>query len=171
MNEVKEEIFTIDAEQRRRANEFIIRHLQGSIVDGKIDLKNLRRKLAVTYWIIIILSLIMFTMGIILLSIPFKAAYNTNIEEYKALIAGGFGIVDLITLFFFKPIERIHKIMGDMSQVVIALNSFQTQLGLRLMQMDATDRESMGRTAEYVSLASKESIKLIQDYFEAVQSK
>ncbi len=171
MNNDNSEVITMDAEQRRKANEFIVRHLQGSMIEGKIDLKSLRRKLAVTYWVIVILSIIMFGVGIILISVPFYAAHNTGINEIKSLIAGGFGIADLVVLFLFKPIERIHKIMGDMSQIVIALNSFQTQLGLRLMQMDATNRDSMGMTAEYVSSAAKESIKIIQDYFEAIQIK
>jgi len=169
MTDVASEIVTMDAEQRRKANEFIVRHLQGSMIDGKIDLKSLRRKLAVTYWVIVVLSVIMFAIGIILLSVPFYAAYDENIRELEALISGGFGIADLVSLFLFRPIERIHKIMGDMSQIVIALNSFQTQLGLRLMQMDATNRQSMGETAEYINAAAKESIRLIQDYFETVQ--
>jgi len=36
--------------------------------------------------------------------------------------------------------------------------------------MDATNRQSMGETAEYINAAAKESIKLIQDYFETVQA-
>lgn len=171
MANIDNEIVAMDVEQRKKANEFIVRHLQGSMIDGKIDLISLRRKLAVTYWVIILLSIIMFIIGIVLLSVPFYAAYNTNIKELEALIAGGFGIADLVALFLFRPIERMHKIMGDMSQIVIALNSFQTQLGLRLMQMDATSRESIGRTAEYVNEAVKVSIKLIQDYFETLQVK
>lgn len=170
MDDINAEVVSIDAEQRKKANEFIVRHLQGSMIDGKIDLKTLRRKLAVTYWVIVILSIIMFAIGIILLSVPFYAAYDAKINELEALIASGFGIADLVSLFLFRPIERIHKIMGDMSQIVIALNSFQTQLGLRLMQMDSTNRQSMGQTAEYINAAAKESIKIIQDYFESVQA-
>jgi len=85
------------------------------------------------------------------------------------LISAGFGITDLAALFLFKPLERIHKIMGDMSQIVIALNSFQTQVGLRLMQMDATDRQSMGQAAEFINAAAKDSIVLVQQYFESAE--
>jgi hypothetical protein len=35
------------------------------------------------------------------------------------------------------------------------------------MELDVTNRPSMGRTAINVSEAAKESIKLVQDYFEA----
>jgi len=163
-------ILTIEADQRKKANEFIIKHLQGSMSDGKSDLKGLRRKLALTYWVIITLSVVMFCVGIVLLSVPFLSAFGGKVKELESLIAAGFGLADLVSLFLFKPLERIHKIMGDMSQIVIALNSFQTQLGLRLMQMDATDRNSMGTTAEHINSAAKESIKIIQDYFETAQA-
>lgn len=169
MNDNDTDFVTMEADQRKKANEFIIKHLQGSMNDGKADLKGLRRKLAVTYWVIIILSIVMFCVGVVLLSVPFVSAYGGKVKELESLIAAGFGLADLVSLFLFKPIERIHKIMGDMSQIVIALNSFQTQLGLRLMQMDASSRESMGQTAEHVNSAAKESIKIIQDYFETAQ--
>jgi hypothetical protein len=57
--------------------------------------------------------------------------------------------------------------MGDISQIILALNSYQTQVGLRLMELDVTNRPSMGQTAINVSEAAKESIKLVQDYFES----
>lgn len=164
-----ENIVTMDSDQRKRANEFIIKHLQGSMSDGKADLKNLRRKLAVTYWVIVILSVVMFLLGVVLLSVPVFAAFDGRIKDLQSLIAAGFGIADLAALFLFRPIERIHKIMGDMSQIVIALNSFQTQIGLRLMQMDATDRQSMGLAAEFINAAAKDSIVLVQQYFETVE--
>ncbi len=162
---------TMDTDQLKKANEFIIKHLQGTMADGKIDLKGLRRKLAATYWVMVVLSVAMFIVGIVLISVPFFSAFNKAGTELKSLIAGGFGIADLSALFLFKPIERIHAIMGDMSQIVIALNSYQTQVGLRLMQMDGKDRESMGKTAEFINNAAKDSIKTIQDYFEIVQQK
>lgn len=160
---------TMDEEQRKKANDYIIKFLQGTMTEGKVDLRSLRLKLTVTYWVIIVLSILMFIAGLILISVPFIAALDKSGNELQSVISGGFGITDLTALFLFKPIERIHKLMGDMSQIVIALDSFQTQLALRLMQMDGNDRTSMGQTADFVNVAAKDSIKVIQDYFESTQ--
>jgi len=70
-------------------------------------------KLSITYWVIVCLSIIMFIIGIVLLSVPVAAAFNKSITIPQSLSAAGFGIADLAGLFFFKPIERIHGLMGD----------------------------------------------------------
>ncbi|OGU63233.1 MAG: hypothetical protein A2W30_00485 [Ignavibacteria bacterium RBG_16_36_9] len=157
----------ISADERMKANEFIVRFLQNIMDDGKVELGKLRRKLSVTYWVIILLSIIMFALGIMLLSVPAIAAFYGQIDKMQSLITAGFGLADLAALFLFRPLERIHTIMGDMSQIILALNSYQTQVGLRLMELDVTNRPSMGQTAINVSEAAKESIKLVQDYFES----
>ncbi|MGK9475511.1 hypothetical protein [Melioribacter sp. OK-6-Me] len=167
MNEQENEVLLLDAEQRKKANEFIVKHLQSTMLDGKMEIHNLRFKLSATYWVIVILSIIMFILGVLLLSVPLKE----NVDEIQSLISGGLGLADLTALFLFKPIERIHKLMGDMSQIVIALNSYQTQVGLRLMEMDSTNRKSIGETSVYISSAARESIKVIQDYFESTALK
>lgn len=157
----------ISEEERVKANEFIVRFLQNVMNEGNNELRKLRIKLSVTYWVIIFLSIIMFALGIILLSVPAIAAFNGEIDQLQSLITAGFGLIDLSALFLFRPMERIHKMMGDMSQIILALNSYQTQVGLRLMELDVTDRPSMGQTAYKVNQAAKESIQLVQDYFEA----
>jgi len=155
-------------EERMKANEFIVHFLQNMMNEGKQELGKLRRKLSVTYGVIILLSIIMFAVGIMLVSVPAIAAFRGDIDQLQSLITAGFGIADLAALFLFRPMERIHKIMGDMSQIILALNSYQTQVGLRLMELDVTNRPSMGQTAKNVSDAAKESIKLVQDHFESV---
>jgi hypothetical protein len=109
----------------------------------------------------------MFALGIVLISVPVFAAFRGQISELQSLISAGFGIADLAALFLFRPLERIHGLMGDMSQIILALNGYQTQVGLRLMEMNAAERQTLGRAAEYISTAAKDSIKLVQDYFEA----
>jgi len=161
----------ITEEERKKANDFIVQFLQTMMVDGKKELGKLRQKLSFTYWVIINLSIIMFAVGIVLLSIPAIAAFQGNIEMLQSLLSAGFGVIDLAGLFLFRPMERIHKTMGDMSQIILALNSYQTQVGLRLMELDITNRPSMGQTAVKVGDAAKESIKLVQDYFEAREEK
>ena len=84
----------------------------------------------------------------------------------ESLIAAGFGIADLVTLFLFKPLFRIHNIMGDMSQITLALNSYQIQVGLRLMEMKINVRETLGKAAQDIDSAAVNSIRLVQRYFE-----
>ena len=157
----------VDETEIKKANDFLVQFLQSMMSDGKMELEKLRRKLSFTYWVIIYLSIIMFAAGVILISIPAIAAFQRNIDMLQSLLSAGFGVIDLAGLFLFKPMERIHKTMGDMSQIILALNSYQTQVGLRLMELDVTNRPSMGQTAMKVNEAAKESIKLVQDYFEA----
>jgi len=156
-----------DHEQRKKANQKSFENLHVVMRDSRRELNMLRMRLALTYWIVIVLSVIMFALGIILLSVPVVLLFQGHTAELQAFIAAGFGLADLTTLFLFRPIERIHRLMGDMSQISLALTSFQTQVELRLIQMDASSRTSVGQTAEAVAAIAPVTIKLIQDYFEA----
>jgi hypothetical protein len=112
----------------------------------------------------------MFVLGSVLLSVPVLLMLQGRSAELQAFISAGFGLADLTALFLFKPIERIHRLMGDMSQITLALTSFQTQVELRLIQMDASSRASVGETAQAIAEATPAAIKLIQDYFESSSS-
>jgi len=85
---------------------------------------------------------------------------------YESLVSGGFGIADLAGLFLLKPIQRIHKMMGDMSQVLLVLNSFQIQSALRFLQMDLNLRATIGETAERIGKITVDCVTLIENYFE-----
>jgi hypothetical protein len=148
------------------ANNFIVQHLQNTMNDGRGTLSGLGQKLSITYWVVIVLSVIMFFVGIVLISVPAIAAFRGQITELQSLVAAGFGLADLAGLFLLRPIERIHGMMGDMSQIVVALNNFQAQVGLRLMQLDAKDRPTVGTAAEMIDKAAKDSVEQIQKYFE-----
>ncbi len=153
-------------DDRLRANKYIIKFMQKTMNDGRDEIINLRQKLSITYWVIIGLSVVMFALGISLLSVPLVAAWHGEIDMLRALIAAGFGIADLAGLFLFRPLERIHGLMGDMSQITLALNSFQTQVGLRLKEMNALDRQSIGQAAEHIAVAALNSTQLVETYFE-----
>lgn len=154
-------------DKRNEYNTCIVDFLISTMSDGRGELGGLRTKLSITYWVIICLSIIMFAMGIVLLSVPVAAAFRSNISGLQSLTAAGFGIADLAGLFLFRPVERIHALMGDMSQITIALNSFQTQVGLRLLEMNANNEQTIEQAAEHICESAKGSIKLIQDYFES----
>lgn len=157
----------MDEAEREQANKNLVEHLQDTLNDGRQDLRGLRRKLSATYVVIVILSIIMFFMGIVLLSVPVMAAFDGRINELQSLIAAGFGLADLAALFLFRPLDRIHNLMGDISQLTIAVNSFQTQVGLRLLEMNKDDRKMIGQAAENINTAARNSIMTIQEYFEA----
>ncbi len=160
----------LDQEQCKKANQKSFENLNVVMRDSRRELNMLRMRLALTYWVIIVLSVIMFALGVVLLSVPAIMAFQGRIAELQAFIAAGFGLADLTALFLFRPIERIHRLMGDMSQISLALTSFQTQVELRLIQMDATDRSSVGQTAKAIAAIAPVTIKLIQDYFESSRS-
>ncbi len=166
MSAVVTPIVLPDHEQRKKANQKSFENLHTVMRDSRRELNMLRVRLALTYWIVVALSMIMFMLGIVLLSVPAVLALEGHTAEMQAFIAAGFGLADLTALFLFRPIERIHRLMGDMSQITLALTSFQTQVELRLIQMDASSRSSVGQTAEAIAAVAPSTIKLIQDYFE-----
>lgn len=155
----------------KQANLIISDNLQGLMKESEEEFKRLRLKLNVTYWIIVSLAIVMFVLGMVLLFVPVIAAFNHEIDKLHSIISASFGIADLTALFLYGPIEKIHKNMGDMSQIFLALNSYRTQVSLRIMEMDVTNnRPSIGIAAEKINLAAESSIKLIQDYFEVFES-
>jgi len=156
----------VHEEKSKRSNQWLVVYLHTILDDSRKDVNHLRAKLAITYWIVVLLSITMFALGIALLGAPAIAAYKGDIALLESLTSAGFGVADLTALFMFKPIERIHGLMGDMSQITVAINSFQDQVALRLMEMDSSKRESMGKAAEEIKGATRASLELIEIYFE-----
>jgi hypothetical protein len=147
-------------------NKAIAEDLNHSVRSNETELEKLKSKLTVTYWVIISFSSILFILGIVLLTVPVAAAFSGNIEKLNSIIAAGFGIADLAALFLYGPIDRIHKIMGDMSQIILVLNSYQYQVSLILIEMDIADKKSVGEAAAKIGEAAKTKIRLIEEYFE-----
>ena len=58
------------------------------------------------------------------------------------------GIADIAVVLLSHPIERIHEIIADNSQITIITSSYQEQVGLRLLESDINDRNSMGMAAD-----------------------
>jgi len=112
-----------DESKVKEANDSIILELQDTTQESKGEFLHLRRKLTITYWVIIILSIVMFVLGLVLISVPIVAVFTGDIDRLQSIISAGFGIADLAALFLYGPIEMIHKIMGYMSQLILVLNS------------------------------------------------
>lgn len=140
--------------------------MEEGLKTGLLEIKELRQKLSRTYGIIVLLSVVTFFLGVVLLSVPFVTALTGQFDNLQALIVGGLGVADLATLFLFRPVRQIHQLMGDMGQITLAINSYQTQVALRLIEADISERGTIGKAAEYVAEAANSSIDLIQNYFE-----
>lgn len=127
---------------------------------------NLRNQIQFTFNVTVALYVILFIFGCLLLSIPIVSAFFGDITSFNSLIGGSLGIADIVTLLAFRPVERIHDLMGDMSQISMAINSYQQQVALRIIQFDAEDRSSIDHVATEISNATKETMQLIQDLVE-----
>jgi len=152
-------------------NKAIAEDLNHSVRSNEIELEKLKSKLTVTYWVIISFSSILFLLGVVLLTVPVAAAFSGKIDTLNSIIAAGFGIADLAALFLYGPIDRIHKIMGDMSQIILVLNSYQYQVSLILIEMDIADKKSVGEAAAKLGEAARTKIRLIEEYFEVKEEK
>lgn len=161
----------ISEEDVKQANKDLLDYLSVTLKDSRTNVFKLSKKLTITYWIMIILSVLMFVLGIVLLSVPVVAAFKGHIDELKSVIAAGFGISDLAAFFLFRPIEKIHEHMGDMSQLVLVINSYQEQVALRLLQANQDQRDTLGKAADYIQKGTEISIKLIECYFEEDKKK
>ncbi|MCA9938392.1 MAG: hypothetical protein KC418_07110 [Anaerolineales bacterium] len=160
----------IDTTKIESANNALIDYLFGNLQDGRNEVRRLRVKFGITYYTIVVLSVMMFVVGVGLLSVPALSAYRGQITEMKSIIAAGFGIGDIFLLFLLRPVSRLQNLMGDMGQITIAFNSFQAQMALRLLQTDADRRETIGDAAKSINTAAQNSIKLIETYFELAET-
>lgn len=75
-NEMPPVELLMNEEERKKANEDLMVYLQGTLADSRREVVKLQNKLASTYWIVVILSIIMFILGIVLLSVPVVAAFR-----------------------------------------------------------------------------------------------
>jgi hypothetical protein len=149
-------------------NNSLMNQLFLSIKEHYKVLRDLRTKVRLIFWTTLILYTVLFLIGIGLISIPIYAAYKGDISVYYSIIGGTFGITEIVALLMLKPVERIHNLMGDMSQITMALNSYQNQVALRILELGVNfdDEAAIDRAAEKISLATEENIKLIQKYVE-----
>lgn len=160
----------IDTGKIESANHALIDYLFANLQDGQEEVLRLRQKFAITYYTIVVLSVVMFAAGIVLLSVPALSAFRGQIAETQSIIAAGFGLGDILLLFLLRPISRLQNLMGDMGQITIAFNSFQAQMALRLLQTNADEKETLGEAAKTIGVSAQASIKLIEEFFELAET-
>ena len=56
--------------------------------------------------------------------------------------------------------------MSEMGQLTIITSSYQEQGALRLLQLDANEKETVGQAADNIYIAAEKSVKLLEDYCE-----
>lgn len=71
-----DQMVLISAKEREECNRWLIKYLQDRLDAGDDELVGLRKKLALTYWVIVGLSIFMFLIGAALLSVPAFAAFG-----------------------------------------------------------------------------------------------
>lgn len=176
MADVHNAVFRIEQKERDKSNAWLLKYISEILNRGTKEVESLRAKLRATYWIIVVLSIIMFAVGILLICIPGIAALRMVLsstkmdtpESIQSLITALVGLGDLVVLFLAKPVRHVHNLMGDMTQLTMAINNFRYQVGLRLLEMDSNNPQSIGIAAEKINEAAKTSIGLVEEYFEKV---
>jgi hypothetical protein len=159
MNEISPQPEVLDEQKRDQANVWLVNFMQGTLEDCRREVDKLQQKLSGTYWVIVTLSILMFAVGMGLIIAAAWKGYRSQGLSSEALTIGGLGLADLTGLYFFRPVEQIRKIMADMSQITVAINSHQTQISLRLLETDSERRASMGEAAEFIRKVAKHSLR------------
>jgi len=158
--------FVLTEEEIKESNQFYSEKLKNISDENLKGIENVRNQIKHVFQITLVLYIALFILGISLLSVPLFAAFYGNISIYNSLIGGTLGITDIAIVLAFKPVERIHDLMGDMSQISMAINSYQQQVALRIIQFDSKDRTSIDHAAEEINTATRETLEMIQTYVE-----
>jgi hypothetical protein len=154
---------------KEHSNNFFMGQLEAATKDNLKVLTDLRTKVKYTFWSTLILYILLFALGFALLSVPIVAAYRGDISLYNSILGGALGITDIVAVMMLKPVERIHDLMGDMSQIAMAINSYQQQVALRILQFDSDDRTTINLAAEKIGEITETNMFLIQKYVEGAK--
>lgn len=156
-------------EFRAKENQWFVDFLKKTLEDGCGKLKELQNSLkwkdAVLTW----LNIIMFSIGILLTTIPIITFILQGEIQDQSLLSGGLGAVELVTLWHINPIKRTHKYMGDYAEISIAINSFVNQIACIIIATDIRDeykKESFNEAVESIRETTRETMSLVQKYFE-----
>lgn len=156
----------IGDKERKEFDVYLTDYLKKTLEAGRKEVSGLRNKLTISYVLLVFLSTIMFFGGIYLIYVAVTKGINNGKISNAFFFTSGLGIADLTALFLINPIKRIHRLMGDIGQITLAVNSFRSQVALRLLETSSAGRYTMGKAAEEIEKVTKKSIKLIEAFFE-----
>lgn len=148
-------------------NGWLVSELRSTLEEGKKDVSIVRRRLRVTYAVIVIFSLAMFALGMALVGFPGRAYYSGEIDELTFGTLAGSGGVVLALLLYFRPLDRLQALVADSTYVALVKDSFQYQVALRLIALDTDDAQSVENAATYVGEAAQASMELVYTQMQA----
>jgi hypothetical protein len=128
------------------------------LVDGREQADHRDGRLRWSYWILVTLTVTLFVLGLVLLVSPLWApgllpdSAPTIFRWIAILFPTTLGIADLLGLYLYNPIRRINGLMGDITELVVILNSYHIRIALRLVESERKDRPSIGRAHEPYTL-------------------
>lgn len=161
--EVPRSITTKPADPRR----WLITQLQATLQEGKSEVAGIRRRLQITYWSMIVLTVGLFVFGTALIGFPALAYYRDSIEQVTFAGLGGAGALIIALLLYFRPLERLQTMLADATYVSLIKDSFQYQVTLRLLALDLDDSKTVSEAASHVSEAAQASMDLVYTQLQA----
>jgi hypothetical protein len=165
---------TLSKDEAACANHALVQHMQHVLEYSLGTATELRQKLQWTYWTLITLSVLMFAVGLALVSTPL---WTTFLPTGKApdlsavLTAVGVGLVDFVALFLYGPVDRIKKLMGDISQLTISFDTYQVQVAMQLLATDSAKRESLVEASTQIGNVAKTALSMIERFYEGPRGK
>ena len=111
-----------------------------------------------SFWISLIISVILFIVGLIFLGIAVMRSLSESAVSTSTLTIAGLGVADFVLLFFTRPWQDISVNLSNSQQVKIIATSYLT--GLALLQK--------GKTEDIKSLEqlTKSSVGLLEEFTE-----
>ena len=159
-------IKSLSDEEIKKENLKLLKHLNRVIGENTHIFVGMRKKIEFTYNVTVFLYVVLFSLGVLLLLVPVISGLKGDIATFNSLLSGTLGITNIIVLFTFKPVEQIHNLMSEMGQLTIITSSYQEQGALRLLELDANKKDTVGKAADSIYIAAEKSVKLLEDYCE-----
>ena len=181
-----EEDVSIQDENRRLAGQIIDYERKINDRVGKIDktieeaekslneIKGMAKAAYVFGFVFLVISIILFIVQVVLSLQGIEWAEQL---QNGALGLGAIGIVDLIGLMLYKPMDRIQKATSDFAQLSMVSNNYA--MATKLIMLGTTFTNDNGETYEHESIMKAVnslnnlmtiSIKAIQQYTEEAVS-
>lgn len=111
-----------------------------------------------SFWISLIMSVVLFVVGLIFLGIAVMRSLNEAAVSTATLTIAGLGLADFVLLFYTRPWQDISVNLSNSQQVKIIATSYLS--GLSLLQQ--------GKTEEFALLEqlTKNAISLLEEFTE-----
>lgn len=144
-------------------NKVLVEEVMTRVLQTQRVIDGHHARLRWTYATYMVLAVLMFLAGLAMLFMPLMDKGNPETVDLWLSAIGG---AEIVALLIFSPFQRIQGLMGDMTQVILIMEGYLHQVALRLLQCRIKDPKSVGSAANFIHVTTKETARLIQDYFE-----